>query len=52
MKIFGSKQNSAADSTCEARSMIEPAYAKNFICEFILGKPNMQAAQRPLDFGG
>lgn len=30
----------------EERSMISPDYARNFICDFILGKPSGKAAQQ------
>ena len=37
--IMGSKQASKAGLCSEERSMISPDYARNFICDFILGKP-------------
>ena len=37
--IMGSKQASKAGLCSEERSMISPDYARNFICDFILGRP-------------
>lgn len=37
--IMGSKQASKAGLCSEERSMISHDYARNFICDFILGKP-------------
>lgn len=34
----------------EERSMISPDYARNFICDFILGKQQMELQQNEFDF--
>ena len=36
--IMAAKQSSAAGLCSEDRSMISPDYARNFICDFLLGK--------------
>ena len=36
--VFKSKQGKQAGICSEERSMISPDYARNFICDFILGK--------------
>jgi hypothetical protein len=36
--VFKAKQGKAAGLCSEERSMISPDYARNFICDFILGK--------------
>ena len=38
-KIVGAKAGIKAGICSEERSMISPDYARNFICDFILGKP-------------
>lgn len=37
--IFSAKQGIKAGICSEERSMISPDYARNFICDFVLGKP-------------
>ena len=37
--ILNTKSSSTAGLCSEERSMIHPDYARNFICDFILGKP-------------
>lgn len=39
LRIMQSKASGEAGVCSEERSMISPAYARNFICDFILGKP-------------
>ena len=41
--VGGSKESGICS---EERSMISPDYARNFICDFILGKPSGKAAQQ------
>ena len=36
--VMGSKGASKAGLCSEDRSMISPDYARNFICDFVLGK--------------
>lgn len=49
-KIRKTKSASEAGLCSEDRSMISPDYARNFICDFILGKVQ-KGSQLQLDFG-
>ena len=48
--ILNSKQGIEAGICSEERSMISPDYARNFICDFILGKVQKGLTQPELDF--
>ena len=37
-KVLGSKSSGVAGVCSEERSMISPDYARNFICDFVIGK--------------
>lgn len=50
MKINDCKQGTAPGVCSEERSMISPDYARNFICDFILGKVQ-KGSVLTLDFG-
>ena len=41
LTVWSSKSASRAGLCSEERSMISPDYARNFICDFILGKPQV-----------
>ena len=45
------KQGKEAGICSEERSMISPDYARNFICDFILGKVQYNIGQPQFDFG-
>ena len=45
------KQGKEAGICSEERSMISPDYARNFICDFILGKIQYDVGEPQLDFG-
>ena len=45
------KQGIKAGICSEERSLISPDYARNFICDFILGKKQSISAMPELDFG-
>lgn len=52
-KLIKHCARSKGDGLCsEERSMISPDYARNFICDFILGKTQPQIAQIRLNIGG
>lgn len=38
LRVFWQKKNPQAGVCSEERSMISPDYARNFICDFIIGK--------------
>ena len=44
--ILSSRGSSAAGICSEERSMISPDYARNFICDFILGKEQEQSEKQ------
>lgn len=48
--IMNSKGASCAGLCSEERSMISPDYARNFICDFILGKQQSELQQKEFDF--
>lgn len=43
---MASKQSPKAGQCSEERSMISPDYARNFICDFILGKEQPDVTQQ------
>ena len=49
--ILKAKQSQVAGLCSEERSLISSDYARNFICDFILGKPQ-ENSQLVFDFGG
>ena len=48
--ILNSKSAKEAGLCSEERSMISPDYARNFICDFILGKQQKCIAQQQFEF--
>ena len=48
--IMGSKASDEAGLCSEERSMISPDYARNFICDFIIGKKQKSLSQPEFDF--
>ena len=48
--ILNSKSAKEAGLCSEERSMISPDYARNFICDFILGKQQPELQQSEFDF--
>ena len=48
--IMRSKSSDTAGLCSEERSMISPDYARNFICDFILGKSQPELQQSEFDF--
>ena len=48
--ILSSKKSIQAGQCSEERSMISPDYARNFICDFILGKTQTNLPQMKLNF--
>ena len=48
--VFNARGASQAGLCSEERSMISPDYARNFICDFILGKQQPELQQSEFDF--
>lgn len=50
MRVWDCKRGVKAGVCSEERSMISPDYARNFICDFILGKEQVISQKSLFDF--
>jgi hypothetical protein len=50
MTVWSAARGKEAGICSEERSLISPDYARNFICDFILGKQQKCIAQQQFEF--